>query len=103
MLAVAEIKGNQYLVKAGDVLTVQKMTGNKEGEKLKIDQVLITIDGATTVIGVPYVKGAQVELLVRKHYKGDKIRVFKKKAKKRYVRTQGHRQWHTDVEVLKVT
>lgn len=101
MVAIAEIKGGQYLVKKGDIVQVQKMD-DEEGKKVKLDAVLLTIDGANVTVGTPYVKGASIELLVKKHYRGEKLRGFKMKAKKRYARTYGHRQWYTDVEVVSI-
>ena len=102
MFAIVEIAGHQYRVEKGKTLIVDKLKDNKEGEKVKIDQVLLTSDGAKTAVGTPYVSGSSVELQVKEHFKGDKIRVFKKKPKKRYERTFGHRQQYTKVEVLAV-
>ena len=102
MFAIVEIAGKQFKVKKGDVLEVPKLKDNKEGDKVKIDQVLLRSDESKTDIGTPNVAGSQVELLVKEHGKGAKIRVFKKKAKKRFERTQGHRQPFTTVEVTAV-
>ncbi len=102
MFAIAEIAGKQYKVKKGDILHVDKLKSAKEGDKVKADKVLLTSDGKKTAIGTPAVAGASVELSVKAHGKGEKIRVFKKKSKKRYERTQGHRQQYTEVEVIGV-
>lgn len=75
---------------------------HKEGAKVKFDAVLLTSDNGKVNLGTPYVSGALVELAVKEHYKGEKIRVFKKKPKKRYERTYGHRQPFTKVEVMGV-
>lgn len=102
MFAIVEIAGKQFKVKKGDTLEVPKLKANKEGDKVKIDDVYLRSDDKKTDIGAPTVSGAQVELLVKEHGKAAKIRVFKKKAKKRYERTQGHRQPYTLVEVIAV-
>jgi large subunit ribosomal protein L21 len=102
MFAIVEIAGKQFKVKQGDTLEVPKLKANKEGDKVKIDDVLLRSDGKKTDIGKPKVSGAQVELLIKEHGKAAKIRVFKKKAKKRYERTQGHRQPYSLVEVVSV-
>jgi len=102
MFAIVEITGKQYKVEKGDVFTVEKLKDNKEGDKIKTDKVLLKNDGKVTAIGAPYVSGASVEFTVVEHGKGEKIRVFKKKAKKRYERTQGHRQQYTKVEITAV-
>jgi large subunit ribosomal protein L21 len=102
MFEIVEIAGKQFKVKKGDVLEVPKLKDSKEGDKVKFDKVLLRSDEGKTEIGTPNVAGAQVELTVQEHGKGAKIRVFKKKAKKRFERTQGHRQPYTKVEVTAV-
>jgi len=102
MFAIVEIAGKQFKVKKGDVLEVPKLKDNKEGDKITLDQVLLRSDEGKTEIGTPMVKGALVELELKEHGKGAKIRVFKKKAKKRFERTQGHRQPYSKVEVTSV-
>jgi len=51
------------------------------------------------VLGKPYVSNATVEGEVVKHGKNKKIVVFKYNAKKKYRKTQGHRQPYTKVEI----
>lgn len=102
MFAIVEIAGKQFKVSQGDKIEVPKLKDNKEGDKVKIDKVLLKSDGKKSDIGTPFVEGSSVELLVKEHGKGEKIRVFKKKSKKRYEKTQGHRQAHTVVEVASV-
>lgn len=102
MLAIVEITGKQHKVQKGDVLKVEKIKNIKEGEKVKIDKVFLKADGSKVEVGTPYVTGAEVELTVKSHGKHEKIRVFKKKPKKRYERTYGHRQHYTEVEVTSV-
>lgn len=102
MFAVVEIAGKQFKVSKGDVIEVPKLKDNKEGDKVKIDKVLLKSDGKKTDIGIPYISGSSVELTIKEHGRGEKIRVFKKKPKKRYERTIGHRQSYTKVEVMAV-
>ncbi|MBN2306715.1 50S ribosomal protein L21 [Candidatus Peregrinibacteria bacterium] len=102
MFAIVEIAGKQFKVRQGDKLEVPKLKESKEGSKVKIDNVLLRAEGKKADIGKPRVIGAQVELLVKEHGKAAKIRVFKKKSKKRYERTQGHRQPYSLVEVTAV-
>jgi large subunit ribosomal protein L21 len=100
MFAIVEIAGKQFKVSKGDTLEVPRLKGAKEGDKVKVDEVLLKSDGSKTEIGAPKLDKASVELEVKTHGKGEKIRVFKKKPKKRYERTIGHRQAFTEVEVL---
>lgn len=102
MFAIVEIAGKQFKVAQGDTLEVPKLKANKEGDKVKLDSVLLKSKDGKNDIGTPYVDGASVEITVKEHGKGEKIRIFKKKSKKRYERTQGHRQQHTVVEVTGV-
>ena len=53
-------------------------------------------------LGNPYVKGAKVEAKVLKHGKNKKVKVYKYKQKKKYRRTQGHRQPYTKLEITKL-
>ena len=101
MFAIAEIGGHQYKVSKGDVIAVQKLD-HKEGDKGTITTVLLVGDDKKTTIGTPYVKGAVVEYTVKAQKKAPKIRIFKKKPKKRYERTQGHRQQYTEIEITAV-
>ena len=102
MLVIAKIAGKQYKIQKGDILKVDKLKDVKEGDKVKIDEVLLKSDDTKIDIGAPYVSGSSVELKVKGHGKMDKIKVFKKKPKKRYEKTQGHRQQYTEVEVVNV-
>ena len=98
MKAVFETGGKQYYAGEGDVLYVEKLDA-KDGDKVTFDKVLM-VNGKS---GMPYVKGAKVEGKVVKQGKAKKITVFKFRAKKKYRRTQGHRQPYTKVEITKVS
>ncbi|TSC94781.1 MAG: large subunit ribosomal protein L21 [Parcubacteria group bacterium Licking1014_1] len=98
MLAVIKTGGKQYLVKPGDKLRVEKLE-KKEGEEILFSDVLLVEKNKKIEIGNPLVKDAKVEAKVLSHGKGDKIIVFKYKAKKRYSRKIGHRQLYTEVEI----
>jgi len=102
MFAIVEIAGKQFKVAKGDVIEVPKLKDYEEGDKVVIDKVFLRSDDKKTDIGMPVIEGASVELLLKEHGKAAKIRVFKKKAKKRYERTQGHRQAYSLVEVKAV-
>lgn len=102
MFVIVEIAGKQFKVSKGDVIDVPKLKENAEGDSVKLDTVLLRSDKGNLSVGRPYVDGASVQLKVLAHKKADKIRVFKKKSKKRYERTQGHRQPYTQVEVTAV-
>ena len=70
-----------------------------------LDKVLLYADsdGGKVLIGTPFLDNVTIETRVLGHEKGEKIRVFKMKSKKRYRRTQGHRSHYTRLKVLKIT
>jgi large subunit ribosomal protein L21 len=57
-------------------------------------------EGKETKVGAPTVAGSKVEFKVLEQFKGEKVRVFKKKSKKRYTRNRGFRAHLTKIEVL---
>ena len=57
---------------------------------------------ADVKIGQPVVEGAKVTAKVVEQGKGEKILVFKYKAKSNYRKRQGHRQPFTKVEISKI-
>lgn len=102
MIAVARIGGHQAIVKAGEVLKVDKIEA-EVGAKVNFDVLLISDeDGKNCTIGAPLVEGKSVEAKVLSHGRGDKIRVYKMNPRKRYRRTQGHRQDFTEIEIVSV-
>lgn len=101
MQAVIKTGGKQYKVSEGDILRVEKLTA-KEGDSLKLDNVLALVDGEKTTIGAPIVKGANVDVSVVAHGKHDKVMIFKMKRRKHYKKTQGHRQNFTELKVTKI-
>jgi len=101
MFAVIKAQGKQFKVAEGDQLTVDRLAG-EAGAKIALGEVLMLVDGASTKVGKPTVDGAKVEAQIVEHLRGDKIRVFKKKRRKNYHRTRGHRQDLTTVKITAV-
>ena len=97
MFAIVETGGSQYKVEKGSTIDVNRMEGT-EGSSITLDQVLM-ID---TNVGTPTIPGASVTAKIVAHKRGDKIVVFKMKAKKRYQKTQGHRQELTTLEITDI-
>lgn len=100
MKAVVKIGGKQYIAAAGGTLLVDLLPeGTKE---LSVDALLV-IDGATTTVGTPAVKGAKVTAkVVEAMVKGDKLRVIRYKAKKRVHKENGHRQKYSKIEIVSI-
>lgn len=101
MFAVIKTGGKQYRVQVGDVIYVEKM--NAEVDTMVNFDVLLCGEGDQVTVGTPVVEGAKVEGKVLAQGKGDKIVVFKFKAKKGYRRTNGHRQPFTKVEITNIS
>ena len=99
--AVVRIQGKQRLVTAGQPLIVDRLPG-KETDKVEFKEVLLTIDGDKVVVGQPLVKGAAVTAVITAQSRGEKIRVSKFKSKSRYRRVKGHRQFQTELKVVKI-
>ncbi|PIR53425.1 50S ribosomal protein L21 [Candidatus Peregrinibacteria bacterium CG10_big_fil_rev_8_21_14_0_10_49_10] len=102
MFAVVDIAGFQEKVSIGDTLLVPTLD-TEEGKSVTFEKVLLLAKSDTDVtVGMPYVAGAAVEVKVLSHGRDDKIRVYKMRRRKRYRRTHGHKQGHTEIEVVKI-
>ncbi len=99
MYAVIKTGGKQYRVANGDVIAVEKLAGDP-GSTVALAPVLMVDDDKSSTVGTPVVEGAAVNAEIVEQTRGDKIIVFKKKRRKGYRRTRGHRQ---DVTVLRIT
>jgi large subunit ribosomal protein L21 len=80
MIAVIETGGKQYIVKQGDVITVDRLDESTENHTFT--PLLIADDKGGTKVGAPAVDGAKVECKVVEHTRGDKVRVFQNEIKK---------------------
>lgn len=98
MYAIVEIAGQQFKAEAGKKLYVHRLEGN-EGDAVKFDKVLLTDNNGTVTIGAPTVAGIAVSAKILGHMKDDKVTIFKKKRRKTYKKTQGHRQSLTQISI----
>ena len=94
MYAIVEIAGKQFKVTQDQRLYVPRLK-LKEGSSVTFDRVLLLEDEGNVAVGVPTVADAKVVGKVLDHVRGDKVIVFKKKRRKGYKKTQGHRQDYT--------
>lgn len=102
MLAVVELGWNQFTVKKGDIIDVKKI--DKELNSVFSVEALLVSDeeGTNTKVWTPFVSGSKVELKVLEQFKWEKVRVFKMKSKKRYMRNTGFRAHLTKLEVVSI-
>ncbi len=101
MYAVVEIAGNQYKVTENSRIMTEKLAGNP-GDKVEFDRVLMFVDGDTVKVGQPVIDGAKVSATIEEFSRRPKVIVFKKKRRKGYRRTRGHRQHQTALRIEKI-
>lgn len=101
MYAVILTGGKQYRVKEGDVLAVEKLD-LEPGRKAQFDRVLLLEEDGAVQVGTPVLDNAMVLAVVLENFKDEKILVFKKKRRKQFRRTRGHRQQLSRVRITKI-
>ena len=99
--AVISAGGKQHRVAVGDHIRVEKIVAGV-GDKVTFDQVLALQTEGGLQVGRPVLQGARVVGRVVAHDKAKKVLVFKKKKRKQYRRTRGHRQPYTAVVVEEI-
>ena len=99
--AVIAISGTQIKVEEDQVITVDNLNLDEKKTGKNTD-VLLTVNDDKVTVGQPNVKDASVEYEVVKNYQGDKLKVFKYKAKSRYRRHSGFRAQLTDIKITKI-
>jgi len=100
-IAIIKTGGKQYIVSPKQKIKIEKVAG-KEGDKVEFKEVLLFSNEKIIEIGKPLIKGAKVIGKILKQGRGDKIIIFKYKAKKRYQKKAGHRQFFTEVEISEI-
>ena len=98
MYAVVASGGKQYKVQEGEILRVEKLTG-EVGDSVSFDRILMFSDGENVNVGTPLLEDVAVNGHIVEQGKAKKIIVFKYKRRKRYRRKRGHRQQFTAVKV----
>ena len=101
MFAVIKTGGKQYSVESGKTLKIEKIDG-KKGDPYSFKDILIIENSGKHILGNPLIKGASVEATIVAQIRDKKITVFKKKRRKNYRRTKGHRQYLTVVKIDKI-
>lgn len=102
--AIIAVGGKQHRVSAGEKLLVDLMADAKIGDKVELTDVLM-LGGESYKIGNPQVAKAKVVCTVSDMgdeglgVKGEKIRVYKKKRRKGFEKTIGHRQKFTELTI----
>jgi len=99
MYAIIATGGKQYRVSQGDTIYIEKLNAQEDSE---VTFPVLMLSGDEVRMGTPEVEGASVTGKVVRHGRGQKVIVYKFKAKKNYRRKQGHRQPFTQVEITAI-
>ena len=100
--AIIQAKGRQLKVTPGSVVEIDGTPGER-GSELTFDQVLlVSRDAGDIVAGAPFVPNARVVGIVDGEARGPKIRVFKKKRRKGFRKSRGHRSIFTRVRITDI-
>ncbi len=101
MFAIIRTGGKQYKVSKDTKIVVEKIE-SEVGSKVVITDVLMVGTDATTVVGNPILKDAQVIGTVEKQTRDDKVIIFKKKRRHNYRRKKGHKQQKTMLKIVDI-
>lgn len=93
MYAIVEAGGKQHRVTPGQRIKVERDWPDVQpGSAVEFKKVLLVRTEEGVQVGSPLVVGATVKATVIRVSRGEKVIVFKKKRRKGYRRTKGHRQ-----------
>lgn len=101
MFAVFEDGSRQYRVQPGDLVVIDYRADASAEQQLTFDKVLLANGGGPSVIGVPTIPGATITAKVTNPlWRGPKLEIQKLRRRHASKRHTGHRQKHTQVEVV---
>jgi len=100
MYAVVAHGGKQYRVSPGDVVRLERI-GDAPGDSVELGDVRLVADGDNVKLGADAAQCKVVGTVVSQ-FRGPKVIIFKKKRRKQYRRTRGHRQNLTEVRIERI-
>lgn len=101
MYAIVETGGKQYRVETGSTIQVQSLPGDI-GAQIELSQVRLVHGSDGILVGQPLINGAKVTAEIVRQGRTRSITVFKKKRRKNYRRTRGHRQGFTQLLIRNI-
>jgi large subunit ribosomal protein L21 len=101
MYAIIETGGRQFWVTPGETIRVEKLKA-ETGQELTF-KALWAVGDAKEGSQPASSRSATVVAQVKAQDRGPKIIVFKKRSKKAYKKTRGHRQWLTDLTIKSIS
>jgi len=100
MYAIVEAGGKQHRVEVGQRVAVERVwPGAQPGSEVVFERVLLVRDDAQVKVGTPVVGGATVRGTLLRELRADKVIIFKKKKRKGFRKTTGHRQDLLEVRI----
>lgn len=102
MYAIVDIAGQQFKVEKDQEIFVHRLEG-EEGANVAFNEILLIDNNGNISLGTPFIEGAKISAKIISHIKGDKILVFKKKRRKGYKKTTGHRQYLSKIQIESIT
>ena len=102
MYAIIQARGRQLKVTPGAIVEIDGPPAEGVSE-MTFDQVLLVEKDAGEILaGAPFVANARVLGVVDGEARGPKLRVFKKKRRKGFRKTRGHRSFFTRVRITEI-
>ncbi|TYH17189.1 hypothetical protein ES288_A05G173100v1 [Gossypium darwinii] len=102
VFAVVQIGSHQFKVSNGDSIFTERLKFCEVNDKLILNKVLLLGSPTQTIIGRPILPDAAVHAVVEEHALDAKVIIFKKKRRKNYRRTKGHRQELTKLRITDI-
>ena len=99
--AIVKAGGKQYKVSKDTVVDVDRLT-YEPGENFTLEDVLMYVADGNVKLGKPMVNKVKVKATIVEHFKGEKLWIAKFKAKAKYRRVTGHRQYLTRIKILDI-
>jgi large subunit ribosomal protein L21 len=101
MYAIIETGGKQYRVQPGELLQIESLPG-EVGEVVELKQVRLIQGDNGLLVGKPWVEQGRVKAEITRQGRTRSMMIFKKKRRKNYRRTKGHRQKFTQVRITDI-
>ena len=102
MYAIVDFMGYQFRIEKDATVKVPFIADSEAGSEIKIEKILMINNKDSVSFGRPTIETAHATATVLNHSRDEKIIVFKKKKRKGYRKTQGHRQRFTEIKIKNI-
>jgi large subunit ribosomal protein L21 len=107
MYAILKTGGKQYKVSPGDKLKIEQIPSDI-GEEVIFEDILMksgngSDNSVNLIVGKPFVDGSKVIAKIISHGRHEKVKIFKFRRRKHSMKSQGHRQNYTEVEIQSIS